>query len=728
MRALLASLWLAGAVAGCAQAGSGADAGADGHGWTPPQVHVDTPFIQEVAHIDTTLADARAIELGPGGRAHVVNPEGVWRRDRDTWTRLPVPPERAASDLAFGPDGTLATVGPGGARIGDQDVDLAQPAAFVAPRAAGGWWLAGEAVAGYWDGGYHSIRDQVGTPVRALVDLDSGRWLAATPEGVCGVAGCVTTADGLPSNDARALAAGRDGTVWAGTAAGLARRDPQTGSWTAFPGEDGLHYGDVVDLAFGPVAGNEGSGDVLLVATGMGASRYHPDGTRRYYFGRIWLPDNRVRGMARAADGTVWLATAGGVSRIEQRSMTLADKAALFDAITHERHVRLGYTSTENRLENAGDLTSFSNHDDDNDGQWTSMYLASQCFRYAVTGSDQAREHARTAARALMKLEEVAGDDGFFARSIVPADRCAAKQEGPGEWHLSADGQWCWKGDTSSDEFVGHMFGLSLFHDLVADEAERAEAARTIGRMVGTIVDNGFRMLDIDGAPTSHGHFDPDFMENDLTAILGDAGLNSAMILGALHAAHHMTGEQRFRDAFEQLAHDHGYKEYVSRIEEINLQFHTNHDSEEMSFLAMYTLMRYEDDSELLALWRKGLQYLWEVQRPERNPEFNVMYAALARAEEYDLDASIGTLQKLPLDLVLWGLDHAHRWDRQEDPRPDRFGRPQNSFVFPYDERQAMRWAENPYAYEQRGDGHAESSGTFWLLPYWMGRYHGLIE
>lgn len=718
MACLLSTL----AAAGCMGAGAGTDAGTDGHdGWRPPRVHVDTPFIQEVARVDTSLQDARAIGMGADGRVYLVTSRGVFEHDRGSWTRLGVSADRSSTDLAVDAAGTLATLGPAGARVGDQDVDLPSEAVFIAPRAGGGWWLGGEEMAGYWDGDFHTVRDVIDKPVRAIIDLDEGGWLAATPAGVCDDSGCATTADGLPSNDVRALAAGPQGVVWAGTAAGLARRDPQSGSWTAFVGGDGLHSGDVVDLAIG-------AGDVLLVSTGMGASRYHPDGTRRYYFGRIWLADDRVRGMARAADGTVWIATAGGVSRIEQRSITLAEKAALFDALTHERHVRLGYTSTENRLETAGDTSSFTNHDDDNDGQWTSMYLASQCFRWAVTGSDQARENARTAARALMKLEEVAGDDGFFARSIVDGDLCAAKQEGPGEWHLSDDGQWCWKGDTSSDEFVGHIFGLSLFYDLVADEAERAEVARTIGRMVGTIVDNGFRMLDIDGEPTTHGHFDPYFMENDLTAILGDAGLNSAMMLGALHAAHHMTGEQRFRDAFEQLAHDHGYKEYVSRIEEINLQFHTNHDAEEMSFLAMYTLMRYEDDQELMALWRQGLSYLWEVQRPERNPEFNMMYAPLARAGEYDLDVSIETLQKIPLDLVLWGLDHAHRWDRDEDPRPDRFGRPQNSFVFPYDERQAMRWAENPYAYEQRGDGHAESSGTFWLLPYWMGRYHGLIE
>ena len=82
----------------------------------------------------------------------------------------------------------------------------------------------------------------------------------------------------------------------------------------------------------------------------------------------------------------------------------------------------------------------------------------------------------------------------------------------------------------------------------------------------------------------------------------------------------------------------------------------------------------------------------------------------------------------MPFELILWGLDKSHRWDRDEDPKTDRFGNLQNKFVFPYSERQAMRWAGNPYAYSQRGNGHSESSGTFWLLPYWMERYYGIIE
>lgn len=714
---------------GCADEDDGAPPGIRPLGdpvlgpWDPPQVHVDEPFVQEVAQLAGELDDVRALALDHGEICHVATAAGLLRWDGSLWVDTGLPADRASRDLAFDSAGILAAVGPAGAVIDGQPVDLpgAGAAGFVGPRQAGGFWLAGDDAAGSWDGAYQSIHESINLPVRAVADQSDGTWFAATAQGVFTATGSITTADGLPSDDIRAVVVAADDTVWIGTDAGLASRDPGSGSWTAFVGEHGLHYGDVQALSLD-------ADGTLLASTTMGGSRYHADGSRRYYFGRLWLADPDVRGMARATDGTVWLATAGGVSWVEQRQMTLAAKAALFDEITQERHLRLGFTSTENALEIPGDVSSFYNHDDDNDGQWTAMYLASQCYRYAVTGEEQARDNARVAAYALLELEEIDGMDGFFSRSIVPADECEAHQQAGGEWHLTDDGEWCWKGDTSADEFVGHMLGLSLFYDLVADAQEQQDVADTLGRLLGGIVDNGLKMLDVDGLVTSHGNFDPDWMENAINAIFGDAGLNSAMILGGLHVAARVTGDLRFRETFDYLARTRGYVDYVSRIEEINLSFHTNHDSEEMSFLAVFTLMRLEDDPELFAQYRHGLQYLWEVQRPERNPEFNMIFAALAQPEDYDLESSIETLQKMPLSLLLWGLDHSHRWDRDEDPELDRFERPQNSFVFPYDERQAMRWAENPYAYELRGNGQQESSGTFWLLPYWMGRYFGIIQ
>ncbi|MBW1871310.1 MAG: hypothetical protein JRJ19_04545 [Deltaproteobacteria bacterium] len=711
------------------------DAGLDGDAgnnkWEPPEVHLDQAYIQEVGLVVGQLDDVNAVGLDSSDTCHVALADGVRKWDGNTWLPVTLAISGQISDLAFNDSGTLAVVGPQGAEIGGQVVDLpvGALASFVAPRAAGGWWLAGENLAGYWDTSFHSIFESINQPVGAICDLPDGTWFAATPQGVFSSAGLITSAEGLPSNLVTALTLGPGSTIWVGTDAGLAKRDSASSVWTAFVGADGLHYGDVLDIDF------DGSGN-LLVATSKGASVYYADGSRRYYFGINWIPHENVRGLARAADGTIWLATAAGVSKIEQRSMTLASKAAVFDQVTQARHLRLGYTTTANVLREYGDLTTFYNRDDDNDGQWTAMYLASQCFRYAVTDEAEARENARVAAYALMKLEEVTPIEGFFARSIVAGDECEAMQQAGGEWHLTADEVWCWKGDTSSDEFVGHIFGLSLYYDLVADQEQQQDVAATIGRIVGYIIDNDYKLLDIDGEPTTHGFFNPEWMEENPSAMFGDAGLNSAMILGALHAAYRMTGQERFRESFEYLVHDRNYKDYISCIEETNLKWHTNHDSEEMSFLAMYTLMRYEDDPALLELWRngnpqlecQGLEYLWEVQRPERNPEFNMIYAPLARKEVYDLSDSIETLQKLPLNLIHWGLDHGHRWDKDQNPYNDRQGRPQNKFVFAYDERQVMRWAENPYSYEQRGNGHSESSGTFWLLPYWMARYYGIID
>ena len=42
-----------------------------------------------------------------------------------------------------------------------------------------------------------------------------------------------------------------------------------------------------------------------------------------------------------------------------------------------------------------GDLTTNQPVSTDNDGLWTAMYVAAECFRYKVTGEAEARDHAR---------------------------------------------------------------------------------------------------------------------------------------------------------------------------------------------------------------------------------------------------------------------------------------------------------------------------------------------
>ena len=37
------------------------------------------------------------------------------------------------------------------------------------------------------------------------------------------------------------------------------------------------------------------------------------------------------------------------------------------------------------------------------------------------------------------------------------------------------------------------------------------------------------------------------------------------------------------------------------------------------------------------------------------------------------------------------------------------------------------KWNGNPYSLDSRTNGASEDDGTYYILPYWMGRYYGYI-
>ena len=116
------------------------------------------------------------------------------------------------------------------------------------------------------------------------------------------------------------------------------------------------------------------------------------------------------------------------------------------------------------------------------------------------------------------------------------------------------------------------------------------------------------------------------------------------------------------------------------------------------------------------------------MERPERNPLWNVIYAAGTGAQEFDRDESIRTLREIPLDTIAWTVRNSQRLDVPIDPLSDRFDRPQSLVVLPYDEIPMWKWNSNPYALDGGNGGRSEDDGAYFLLPYWMGRYYRLFE
>lgn len=225
---------------------------------------------------------------------------------------------------------------------------------------------------------------------------------------------------GLPVGGLRAIAVASDGAVWAGGGEGLVRYQ----------------------------------------------SSPHPWDRWQYFGGKRYLPSDEVLALAAGDNGSVWARTAAGISHIEFRWMTLAEKAAHFEDRIGRRHKRHHLVADSEFAEPGNPATSHQ-YPNDNDGLWTAIYVAAESYRYAVTRDPQALAAARKSVEAMMRLEEITGRPGFPARSFRHRSE---PRHNDGVWHFTPDGEWEWKADTSSDELVGHFFAYAVAYDLMPDE------------------------------------------------------------------------------------------------------------------------------------------------------------------------------------------------------------------------------------------------------------------
>ncbi len=444
------------------------------------------------------------------------------------------------------------------------------------------------------------------------------------------------------------------------------------------------------------------------------------------YCGRRWLLDDAVVSLRALPDGTAEVHTHGGASRLAFAPLPLTQRAAHYEQLTDARHQRHGYI-TGCTLDQPGDLATWRPNIDDNDGLWTAMYVAAESFRYAVTGDEDARAKARRSLRALLFLEQITPLPGFPARAVTHVDEPEFGRHPDGEWHLAAGGEWEWKGDTSSDELDGHYFAWSVYHDLVADEPERAAIRATVRRVTDHLLDHGGHLVDLAGQPTRWGVWAPERL-NDDPHWRAERGLNSLSLLAYLAVAQHICGDGRYAAAQRELVEQHHYALNTLEQKVMPGDFpgaEENFSDDELAFLAYYSLLHSGTATALRPLYVASLERTWQLVRRQRCPLWNLIYSALSDRSG-DLAAAHEALAEIPLDLIDWRIDHSARVDLRFDAEPDRFGRRQLAEPLPWRERPLHKWNGNPFRLDG-GDDRTEECGTFWLLPYWLGRYHQLI-
>ena len=438
---------------------------------------------------------------------------------------------------------------------------------------------------------------------------------------------------------------------------------------------------------------------------------------RQYLAGRRYLPDDQVEQLAPDDRGGVWARTRTGVSHIELKPMTLAQKARLFEERIRARHDRYGLVA-DSYLRVAGDVASNQLRDNDNDGLWTAMYAAGECFRYAVTRSPEALANARKSVEAILFLEEVAGRRGFPARSYI---RKGDPMPHGGEWHWTADGQYYWKGDTSSDEIVGHFFIFSVAYDLLPDADLRKRIAETCQRIMDHILDHDYYLIDLDGKPTLWGFWNPEKLAKDPD----ERALNSLQLLSFLKTTEHITGGPRYAAEYRKAAREFKYADWMTGVNEFRTEM--NYSDEELAMLPFYCAFQYEKDPAMLKAYRRAVDEWWKNIQREANPLWTFIYLTGQPEAKVDLPGAVRTLYRLPMDTIQWSVRNSQRQDLIWVSSPDRHGRREALTLLPPDERPVMKWNGNPFVVDGGGGGNGEDDGAAFLLPYWLGRYHQFI-
>ena len=471
------------------------------------------------------------------------------------------------------------------------------------------------------------------------------------------------------------------------------------------------------------------------------------EGKIAYYSFGPWLMHPTVTKITVSDKGTIAAVTPRGISIITTKIMTLEEKAAHYDAMAVKYFTRNeGYQVTR-ELRRYGDLESGWLPNSDNDGLFTGLYCASQCFRYAVTGSEEAKANAKRAVEAMIKLTEVTGKKGFTARATRYSHEENFMTGNREEWHVLEDNPDCeWLGETSSDEMTGHYYAYGIYFDLVADKKEKKRIAEVVKTITDHILENNFHLCDVDGVPTTWANWEPDLLNND-DRWYYERGTNSLEILSFLKTTYHVTGDEKYNDVYNMLISRHHYA--MNCMQYKCEDGHLAHIDDQLDFTNIYPLIVYSENEAHNEIYKMGLTHHFDYEKIERSPMFNITYGALTN-NPCDIENAAKSLSEMNLDLIRWPIFNSYRKDIVWDTEQEAMGAPaQLKYPIEYSSRVLVHYDGNQCVCDSGcqefvnvnnktvnrtstlpstgANGMRAMMPYIYLLPYWMGRYYGLL-
>jgi AraC-like DNA-binding protein len=248
-----------------------------------------------------------------------------------------------------------------------------------------------------------------------------------------------------------------------------------------------------------------------------------------------------------------------------------------------------------------------------------------------------------------------------------------------------------YKGDTSSDEIIGHLFIYKIAYDILNDNNPEEKELKslvkeTVLNLANHFYSNGYSLLDATGQGTTWGKTTRDYLNSDYS--YEDCTLNSLVLLCIFKLAYYVSDEIKWQDEYKHLANDPPYeyadladkywKRWIwlvcneslsdeklyklnpnaSEVEKTRAAlYRIQYPDEEMAMLSYYLLLQMEKDKPLLQKYRNGLNSWWISMSRSENPLWYLMYQ-LAYPNEMKTDyfgnnllkASSWALSRYPID------------------------------------------------------------------------------
>jgi uncharacterized protein (TIGR03437 family) len=320
---------------------------------------------------------------------------------------------------------------------------------------------------------------------------------------------------------------------------------------------------------------------------------------------------------------------------------------------------------------------------------WTGAYLAAEAFRYKVTQSTDALSNVKGALAGLKALADVTGDNRL-ARCIVLASSPYAAGIQSEESHntIHQNAPWIWVDNTSRDQVVGAFFGLCAAYDLVDDAMVKSTVSDLTTRLIGFI--------------SRHQWSPNDDISNTFE-------LRPEELQMLLQVARHVNPSNSISGPF--------LVPPVSVSVLVDVQSNSSYFKFSLDYMSFYNLIRLQDSDSN----RGAYQILRDYTAPHQNAFFDIIDRALRRADS-SRDAEMRSLldQWLQRPTREVGVDLTKTvpvcGNQACQPVPVPL-RPTAEFL----------WQINPFQLTGGGTGVIEGSGIDYILPYWIGRYYGVI-